>query len=214
MARALSRLCLKASTVEMSGTGAPCLIERPMPTRAKGLALLSTSLVPSSGPRAPGGITTTSKYSPAATRRASAPAVSFSIVTLLPVFFSKSGTSSCATDLKAPGGRSFRSAAEAPPRGHNRRQKTSRARMRILPPLSGDLIVDRHDQSHRVADKFRRARRRRRGAPQSVPLRLIDRRAAAALTHLDFQHPSISCHADHDDNLAFAIATGARTRVP
>src|SRR5829696_5858444 len=111
MARALSRLCLKASTVEMSGTGAPCLIETPMPTRANGLALLSTSLVPSSGLMAPGGITTTSKYSPAATRRASAPAVSFSIVTLWPVFFSNSGTSSCATDLKAPAVRSLRSAA-------------------------------------------------------------------------------------------------------
>ena len=65
---------------------------------------------------APGGITTTSKYSPAATRRARAPAVSFSIVTLWPVFFSNSGTSSSATDLKAPAVRSFRSAAEAPPR--------------------------------------------------------------------------------------------------
>ena len=38
--------------------------------RANGLALLSTSLLPSSGRLAPGGITTTSKYSPAATRRA------------------------------------------------------------------------------------------------------------------------------------------------
>jgi hypothetical protein len=62
---------------------------------------------------APGGITTTSKYSPAATRRARAPAVSFSIVTLWPVFFSNSGTSSSATDLKAPAVKSFRSAAEA-----------------------------------------------------------------------------------------------------
>src|SRR5688500_13225264 len=172
MARALSRLCFQASTVEMSGTGAPCLIETPMPTRANGLALLSTSLLPSRGPMAPGGITTTSKYSPAATRRARAPAVSFSIVTLWPVFFSNSGTSSSATDLKAPAVNSFRSAAEAPPRVDNRRQRMSRARMRILPPLSGHHIGDRHDQSHRVAHKFRR---RRRGAPDGVHLRVIKR---------------------------------------
>ena len=54
MARAASRLCLKASTVEMSGTGAPCLMATPMPTRASGLALLSTSLLPSSGAIAAG----------------------------------------------------------------------------------------------------------------------------------------------------------------
>ena len=60
-----------------------------------------------------GGMTITSKYSPAARRQARPPAVSFSIVTLWPVRFSNSGTSSRATGLKAPAVRSLRSAADA-----------------------------------------------------------------------------------------------------
>ena len=44
-------------------------------------------------------MTTTSKYSPAATRFCRAPVVPLSIVTLWPVFFSKSATISTAADL-------------------------------------------------------------------------------------------------------------------
>ena len=46
-----------------------------------------------------GGITTTSKYSPSATRFCNAPAVPLSIITLCPVFFSNSATSSSAAGL-------------------------------------------------------------------------------------------------------------------
>ena len=77
----------------------------------------------------------------------------------------------------------------------------------------GGLIVDRHDQSHRVALKFRRRLWQGRSAPDRARLRGIDQGVAAALTHLDFQHLSISCDADHNDNLAFSVLQGGHQRI-
>src|ERR1700692_4146154 len=109
---ASSNAFLKASTVEMSGLFAPVFTITPTPTRARFVRLPEITLPPPvSLSTVSGVITTTSKLSPASIRFISAPTVSFSTETLLPLVRSYSGSSACTVDLNAPAVSSFSSAA-------------------------------------------------------------------------------------------------------
>ncbi len=124
MARALAVLLKSIDCGDAVGTCAPCLIETPIPTRAKGLALLSTSLVPSNGPMAPGGHRRRRTFAggDAPGQRACGVVLDRNLVGR--PASSNSGTSSSATDLKAPAVSSLRSAGGS---GSHCRQSASSA---------------------------------------------------------------------------------------
>src|ERR1700743_2619584 len=109
---ASSSALLNASTVEMSGLLAPAFTMTPTPTRARLVRLPEMTLPsPASWSTVSGVITTTSNFSPALIRFISAPTVSFSTETLLPLVFSYSGNSATTVDLNAPAVSSFSSTA-------------------------------------------------------------------------------------------------------
>ncbi|OQB98132.1 MAG: hypothetical protein BWX79_03378 [Alphaproteobacteria bacterium ADurb.Bin100] len=85
-ARAASKAWRKSDSLPIAGSGAPCFTATPMATRASRTdEPRATRPACSSSSIAAGVNTTTSKASPLPMRRASAPAVSFSMRTVCPV---------------------------------------------------------------------------------------------------------------------------------
>jgi hypothetical protein len=98
----------------MSGFAAPSLTTTPTPTRARLARLPATSLPLLARASTAAGVSTArSNVSPPSIRLVSAPTVSLSTMTLLPLVRSKSGTSASSTCLKAPAVRTLISAAAA-----------------------------------------------------------------------------------------------------
>src|SRR3989304_6523947 len=160
-ARAPISVRLNASTVLMSGSGAPCLTATPTPTRARSTrlpaAILPMRIISSI---AAGVITAISNASPSRMRRDRAPAVALSTVTLCSVRFSKSGITESTTSFIAPVVSTLISAAAV--------VRTSPASMTIAtaPTIPLLMIVSLLDPAGRV--RYRPGERRAPGAEAFV----------------------------------------------
>src|SRR5262245_39478325 len=128
----------------MSGFGAPSLTTTPIETVARLTRLLGTILPEAARPSTIAGVMiATSKASPDSIRFWRPPAVSLSTVTLLPVCFSKSGTSASTTCLKAPAVKTLTSAAEVGATA-DRQSATERQTARKICNFMDGTLLDLH----------------------------------------------------------------------
>src|SRR6185295_17853653 len=121
--------------------GAPSFTTTPIETVARLTRLLGTILPEAARPSTMVGVMiATSKASPDSIRFCRPPAVSLSTMTLLPVCFSKSGTSASTTCLKAPAVRTLTSAAELDVRAGRHRAAAKQTQLQICDFMDGTLL--------------------------------------------------------------------------